>query len=109
MKILKKIGWLFLTLLVLASIFASHEWYAKKPFMLRVFLDRALIKIAFDSPETLTSLGFLESVGITSHNAELDDDSPQKGDELFTTMTEVRETLLTYQDEDLDEGQRTSK
>jgi uncharacterized protein (DUF885 family) len=109
MKILKKIGWLFLTLIVLASIFASHEWYAKKPFMLRVFLDRALIKMAFESPETLTSLGFLESVGITGHNAELDNDSPQKGDELFTTMTEIRETLLTYQNENLDEGQKTSK
>ncbi len=108
-KIMKTIGWLFLSLLLIASAFGAHEWYAKKPFMFRAFLDRTLIKMAFDSPEMLTSLGFLEGIGIKGHNAELDDDRPEKGDEMFEQMLEIRETLLTYDDSNLDEGQRTSK
>jgi len=109
MKIIKSIGWLLLIILLLGSAFGAHEWYAKKPLMLRVFLDRTLIKVAFDNPEMLTSLGFLESAGITGHNADLNDDSPEKSDEMLEMMAQVHETLKTYDDSSLDEGQRTSK
>ncbi len=108
-KIAKWLGISLLTILIIGGAFASHEWYAKKPIYLRAFLDRTLIKIAFDSPETLTSLGFLESFGITSHNAELDDDRPEKTDELFAKLKEIKATLLTYQDEDLTEDEQLSK
>ncbi|MFT5236051.1 MAG: hypothetical protein ACI90A_001417, partial [Shewanella sp.] len=108
-KILKYIGLGFLILLVSGTALAAHEWYAKKPFFFRAFLDRTLIKIAFDSPETLTSLGFLESVGIKSHNAELDDDRPEKAEELFAEFDVVHETLLTYENSNLDENQLLSK
>ena len=108
-KIAKWLGITLLTLLLIIGGLASHEWYAKKPFSLRAFLDRTLIKMAFDSPETLTSLGFLESLGITGHNAELDDDRPEKADEMFAKVKEIKATLLTYNDEDLDESERLSK
>lgn len=108
-KILKKLGWLLLAVLLIGGVFAAHEWNAKKPFMFRVFLDRTLVKMAFDSPETLTSLGFLEGIGIKGHNAELNDDRPEKGDEMFDKILEVKETMLTYKDEDLDESQKISK
>ncbi|GGM98843.1 hypothetical protein GCM10009124_29960 [Shewanella xiamenensis] len=65
--------------------------------------------MAFESPETLTSLGFLESVGITGHNALLDDDSPEAMDKTFTQVRALRDTLLSYQDADLDDNQRISK
>lgn len=65
--------------------------------------------MAFESPETLTSLGFLESVGITGHNALLDDDSPAAMDKTFTQVRALRDTLLSYQDTDLDDNQRISK
>ena len=108
-KIAKWLGITLLALLLIIGGLASHEWYAKKPFSLRAFLDRTLIKMAFDSPETLTSLGFLESLGITGHNAELDDDRPEKADEMFAKVKEIKATLLTYNDEDLDESERLSK
>ncbi|MBW8182453.1 DUF885 domain-containing protein [Shewanella nanhaiensis] len=108
-KILKYTGLGLLILLLSGSALAAHEWYAKKPFFFRAFLDRTLIKIAFDSPETLTSLGFLESVGIKGHNAELDDDRPEKGDELFAQLDTIHETLLSYEDSGLDENQLLSK
>jgi len=94
---------------LLGGSFATHEWYAEKPFMFRVFLDRTVLKMAFDSPEALTSLGFLDSMGIKGHNADLDDDSPEKADELFVELHKIHKTLKSYEDEDLDEGQRLSK
>ena len=81
--VLKRIGLGSLVLVLLLVALAAHEWFAKKPFFFRAFLDRSVVKMAFDSPETLTSLGFLESVGITGHNAELDDDSPEAMDKTF--------------------------
>lgn len=77
--------------------------------MLRAFLDRTVVKQAFDSPEMLTSLGFLESIGITGHNAKLDDNRPEKTDALFAEMKTVHQTLLSYDDSGLDESQLLSK
>ena len=107
--VLKRIGLGSLVLVLLLVALAAHEWFAKKPFFLRAFLDRSVVKMAFESPETLTSLGFLESVGITGHNAELDDDSPEAMDKTFAQVRDLRETLLSYSDADLDENQRISK
>ena len=108
-SIFKWIGLSLLTVILLGGAFASHEWYAEKPFMLRAFLDRTMLKQAFDSPETLTSLGFLESMGITGHNAKLDDNRPEKTDALFAEMKTVHKTLLSYDDSGLDESQLLSK
>lgn len=107
--VLKRIGLGSLVLVLLLVALAAHEWFAKKPFFFRAFLDRSVVKMAFESPETLTSLGFLESVGITGHNAELDDDSPEAMDKTFAQVRDLRETLLSYSDADLDENQRISK
>lgn len=107
--VLKRIGLGSLVLVLLLVALAAHEWFSKKPFFFRAFLDRSVVKMAFESPETLTSLGFLESVGITGHNAELDDDSPEAMDKTFAQVRDLRETLLSYSDADLDENQRISK
>ncbi|AVV83030.1 DUF885 domain-containing protein [Shewanella putrefaciens] len=107
--VLKRIGLGSLILVLLLVGLAAHEWYAKKPFFFRAFLDRSVVKMAFESPETLTSLGFLESFGVTGHNALLDDGSPEALDKVFTKVRELRETLLSYQDDDLDDNQRISK
>lgn len=108
-KLLKWTGLLLVLILIVGGAFASHEWYAKKPFSFRLFLDRTALKLALDSPQTLTSLGFLESVGIKGHNAELNDDSLEKEDELFALMEQVQVTVNTYKDEDLSESDRLSK
>lgn len=107
--VLKRIGLGSLIVVLLLSALAVHEWFAKKPFFFRAFLDRSVVKMAFESPETLTSLGFLESFGITGHNAQLDDDSPAVMDKTFAQVRVLRDTLLSYQDTDLDENQRISK
>jgi uncharacterized protein (DUF885 family) len=102
-------GIAFLLIITFTGAFAAHEWNAQKPFLFRAFLDRSLIKVALDSPELLTSIGILESIGIKGHNAELSDGSQRKADEMYALMHQVRNDLLAYQDDDLNEDQQLSK
>ncbi|WP_257173284.1 DUF885 family protein [Colwellia sp. M166] len=108
-KIFKWLGFLLLIITVLAGSFAAYEWNADKPIRFRSFVDREVLKMAFESPETLTSLGFLESIGITGHNAELDDASLAKADEMYVKLKTVHKTLNAYDDENLTEADRLSK
>ena len=108
-KILKWFGLVVAVLIVVGGSFAAHEWYADKPFMFRAYLDRQMMKQAFDQPEMLTSLGFLESMGIKGHNAHLNDVHPDRMDEFIADMKVFGDGLLQYDDEDLDADQRISK
>jgi len=85
-RFFKWIGVGLVAIIALGGSFAAHEWYADKPCYFNNFLNREMVKVAFDSPETLTSLGFLESVGIKGHNAKLDDASPEKSEELYNRL-----------------------
>ena len=108
-KIFKWFGLAVLIIIVSAGSFAAHEWYADKPFMFRAYMDRIMVKLAFRNPEMLTSLGFLESMGINGHNAHLDDAHPDRTDELFAELRDFSEGLHQYDDEDLDGNQRLTK
>lgn len=108
-RFFKWLGMAFLALIIFAGALGTHEWYAEKPLFFRAFLDRTLVKVALGQPEILTSIGVLESIGIKGHNAELNDDSLAKGDELYDLLKEVHATMQNYHDEDLDEAQRLSK
>jgi uncharacterized protein (DUF885 family) len=108
MKIFFKwVGILTLTIIVITCAIATHEWKADKPFSFRVFLDRTLIKQALNSPETMTSIGVFESIGITGHNAHLDDASEASTQKMFTELKEAKQVLLQY--ENLDQDQKLSK
>ncbi|WP_133406469.1 DUF885 domain-containing protein [Parashewanella tropica] len=108
-KIFKWSGISLAVLIGIGGSIAAHEWYADKPFKLRSLLDREMVKIAFESPETLTSLGFLEFVGIKGHNAELDDDRPQVLEEMFDKARKIRVLVEQYDDADLNENDQLSK
>ena len=108
-KIFKWLGLLLLSIIVLGGSFAVYEWYADKPMRFRSFVDREVLKVAFQSPETLTSLGFLESLGITGHNADLDDASLAKANELYAKLATVHKTMNAYDNESLSEADRLSK
>jgi uncharacterized protein (DUF885 family) len=108
-KTFKWLGLLLLTAIIISGSFAAYEWNADKPFRFRSFVDREVLKMAFESPEILTSLGFLESVGITSHNAKLDDASLAKEDELFGKLKNIHKTLNSYENDDLSEEDLLSK
>jgi uncharacterized protein (DUF885 family) len=105
----KWVGIAILTIIILLSAFAAHEWNAEKPFYFNNYLNRTVLQLGLESPETLTSLGFLESVGITSHNGELNDDSPEKGDELYDVIKQAKITIEAYTDAELSEAEQLSK
>ena len=95
--------------ILLSGLFAAHEWNAEKPFSFRLFLDRTLVKVALNSPQTLTSLGILENLGMTGHNANLDDASLASMDKMFANLHQVKTTMSEYADEDLTEDELLSK
>ena len=108
-RFFKWIGTGLLVVVLLGGSFAAHEWYADKPFYFNNFLNREMVKVAFNSPETLTSLGFLESVGIKGHNSKLDDASPEKGEALFDKARGIRQVIVDYDNEDLSKDELLSK
>ena len=103
----KWLGIVVLVLVVITGAIATHEWKAEKPFSFRVFLDRTLIKFALQSPETMTSIGVFESMGITGHNAHLDDASEAATEKMFKDLRQAKQVLLKY--DDLDSDQELSK
>ncbi|WMN61600.1 DUF885 domain-containing protein (plasmid) [Pseudoalteromonas xiamenensis] len=108
-RVVKWIGGTVGAAVVLGGCFAAHEWYAKKPFYFNNLLNRETIKIAFESPETLTSLGFLESIGIKGHNALLDDASVENGNALFQKAKNLKIAIDQYDDVELSKDERLSK
>ncbi|MEP0495349.1 MAG: DUF885 domain-containing protein, partial [Paraglaciecola sp.] len=58
----KWLGITILAVVIIAGAWATHEWKADKPFSFNNFLNRTLIKEALQSPETLTSIGVLDSI-----------------------------------------------
>lgn len=103
----KWLGIVLLGIFIITGTVATHEWKADKPFSFRVFLDRTLIKHALKSPETLTSIGILDSIGITGHNAHLDDASEAASAEMFADLADAKQVLLQYKG--LNEDQQLSK
>ncbi len=86
---------IFGVLLLLAAIFVVNAvWF--KPFSSRVFYERVFLEYGLTSPELLTQLRLLESFGIRSHNAKLDDRSQQAGDLQFAKMKADLATLRSY-------------
>jgi len=103
--------WFFSILLLLIALvgsFVAHEWHGK-PLLINNFFNRFALKMVLDSPETLTSLHFLESIGINGHNAELDDASPQSTEEMFEFLASEMSVLKSYDDNSLSEDELMSK
>ncbi len=107
-KLLKWGGGLVAVALLLAGAAFIHVWYFK-PLKLDWFLGREFLQFALQSPETLSSLRMLEQFGIKGHQDELDDDSMAAGDRMFERLKNAHATLLTYEDEDLNEADLLSK
>ena len=107
-KILLWVLGIILFFAVLGGSFAAHEWYGK-PWFINNFFNRFALKVVLDSPETLTSLHFLESMGIHGHNAKLDDASPESTNQFFEYLESERTVLQSYDDESLNPDQLMSK
>ncbi|TMP42398.1 DUF885 domain-containing protein [Pseudoalteromonas citrea] len=108
-RFFKWLGAILLGLSLLIGSFVAHEWYAEKPLSFRIFLDRTLIKFSLETPEMLTSLGILDSVGITAHNGQLDDLSLTHDKEKNHYIGQVVQVLNSYDNSNLDEQEQLTK
>ncbi|WP_143165518.1 DUF885 domain-containing protein [Ferrimonas marina] len=108
-KILVGSGVVVLTAAVVAGGFAAHEWYADKPVRFRSLVDREVVKLAFDNPEMLTTLGVLESVGINRFNAKLNNNSPEHEAETLERVLALKAKISAYEDEQLSPSDQLSK
>ena len=92
---MKWIGRLLLLLILAIAGFAVNAiWF--KPFSIRVFYERIFLEYALASPELLSTLRILESVGIRGHNSELDDRSAQASDLQIAKLKTDLATLRSY-------------
>jgi Uncharacterized protein conserved in bacteria len=107
-RVFKYFGVFLLTLLLLAGLFFIHVWYFK-PYNINLFFGKTALKFVLESPETLSSLRVLEPLGIDGHNAKLDDASIESGDKMMADMQEAYNTLMSYEDADLDPADKMSK
>lgn len=108
-KTLKWFGVSLLAILLAGGSFVAHEWYAEKPFFANNFYNRSFLKFVLESPQQLTSMGMLESIGINGHNAEWDDASIAAGDRQFEFLDEVMTSMSRYTDDELSEDELISK
>ncbi len=88
-------------------MFAAHEWYAR-PFFINNFFNRVFIQYIWDKPEMLTSLGVLEQLGMTGHNAEWNDDSEAASDKDYEFLLGVMATVDEYDAAKLSESELLS-
>ncbi|MBV1883382.1 MAG: DUF885 domain-containing protein [Pseudomonadales bacterium] len=112
MGVVKKIvkivaGLMAIAVLILVGL-GVQVWFFK-PFNINAFFARTAMQVALESPQLLTSVHILEQVGIHGHNAKLDDASIAAGERVLDMLMESRDTLISYDDESLNEGDRLSK
>ncbi|MGQ0586666.1 MAG: DUF885 domain-containing protein, partial [Gammaproteobacteria bacterium] len=84
-----------------------NAWYFK-PWSINVFFERAFLKAVLDDPEILSSLRFLDAMGIHGHNDELTESSPARQERLAAFTRENLETLHAYDRESLDDTRKMS-
>lgn len=70
-KIFFWIAGAILAIILVATSVGAHQWYTDKPYSMRLYLDREVIKLVASSPEMKTGMG-LHKLGLTAHLFELD-------------------------------------
>ncbi len=104
MRIVAKLGKIFLGLMAVISVAAVYLWYGRLP--IDWFFNRALVQMTLESPETLSQLRFLESVGIKFHQDELDDASLEVQERQIKKIRAIHAELRSYERADLTEQQK---
>ncbi|HEX4909199.1 MAG TPA: DUF885 domain-containing protein [Permianibacter sp.] len=99
MRIVKWLGVILAALLGLLLLAGLYGWYGKLPFNWAI--NRAFMQFVLESPETLSQLRMLESVGITFHQDDLDDESVQSGDRMIAKMNAMMTEFQSYDRADL--------
>ncbi len=106
-KWFKRLALTLMLLLAAVGLGLAWLWNAHLPSY-DLALNRAFLKLALQSPETLTRLHLLEQFGITFHQDDLDDASPQAGDRALEEMRALFADLRAYERKELGYQQQIS-
>jgi len=94
-KSLKWLLWLFLAVLLLATVFVIHLIYFK-PAKINWFYERVFAEYVLDDPEMLTQLGMLRPLGLHYYEDDLSDASPARALEMRGKLKRDLATLRSY-------------
>ena len=95
-----------LALVLVLALVGLWGWYG--PLPLHWFFNRAFVQMVMQSPETLSQLRLLESVGIEFHQDELDDVSIAAGDRALAKLQRIHAELTGYDRKRLDPQEQLS-
>lgn len=94
-KTLKWILRIVAVLFLVAAIFLVNLiWF--RPWSLNLFYEKVFVKVLFEEPELLSSLGLVEQFGITGHNGKLGDASPAHQQRYFDRGKQDLADLRAY-------------
>ncbi|HVF71099.1 MAG TPA: DUF885 domain-containing protein [Chthoniobacterales bacterium] len=98
---------LIAVLLVVLGIFLVNLiWF--RPWSLNLFYEKIFVRLLFQEPELLSSLGLVEQFGFTGHNAKLGDASPAHQQRYFDQAKQNLADLRAYPLERQNDSQRLS-
>ena len=99
-------------IVLLAVVLLGGWWFGQliwgKPRDIDNFFERAFIRLALQSPELLTRIGLLESVGLDFHNSRLTDASDEFAAEILRREKSELSILRSYDRASLTPAQRLS-
>jgi len=94
-KTLKWILRIVAVLFLVAAIFLGNLiWF--RPWSLNLFYEKVFVKVLFEEPELLSSLGLVEQFGITGHSGKLGDASPAHQQRYFDRGKQDLADLRAY-------------
>ena len=100
------LGALFAVVLAIGILVANAIWF--RPWSLNIFYEKVFAETVFREPELLSSLGFAEQFGITSHNGKLNDESPAHQQEVIDRWKKDLAQLHEYSLDRQSKSQRLS-
>ena len=103
MMFLKKLVLGSITLAILGAVAFAVPTIWGRPPLIEIFYGRVFLTAMLDHPQMLSTLGLVEQVGIVSHNAELEDYSPEADRRDFEKFKADYETLHRYERASLDD------
>ena len=90
--------------LLAAGLVAASMWFWFTPVGLNNYVNKITLQLAFDSPEILTQLGFIDNTPLDFHSGKLDSHTKAHEDEVLARLRKARRGLDRYGPDDL-EGQ----
>ncbi|MGF1543735.1 MAG: DUF885 family protein [Parvularculaceae bacterium] len=98
--ILKILGG-FVALVVLAAV-AAYVLLWARPINVNAYINKATMQLSLDSPELLTSLGFIDNTPLDFHSGKLADYTKAQEEKSLAKLRRAREGLNRYGPDGLD-------